>query len=53
MAEKYLRVIFGGMPEENNNSDIKEFDAELDTLTKNADRKLQAQASEYRIKDYR
>lgn len=23
MAEKYLRVIFGGMPEENNNSDIK------------------------------
>tara|TARA_Y100000361_G_scaffold89393_1_gene79427 strand:+ start:2049 stop:3167 length:1119 start_codon:yes stop_codon:yes gene_type:complete len=39
--------------EKDYNNDLKEFDSELETLTKNADRKLQAQASEYRSKVYR
>ena len=41
------------LAEKEYNNDIKEFDSKLETITKNADRKLQAQASEYRSKVYR
>jgi hypothetical protein len=41
------------LAEKEYNNDIKEFDSKLEVLTKNADRKLQAQASEYRSKVYR
>tara|TARA_Y100000004_G_scaffold64899_1_gene72806 strand:+ start:2014 stop:3126 length:1113 start_codon:yes stop_codon:yes gene_type:complete len=55
MFEKNLELFKeqSNIAEKEYNNEIKEFDSELETLTKNADRKLQAQASEYRSKVYR